>query len=101
MISEFDKAVNANVYAFSSYAAREKYYKNLERYEKTKTLQWFHQRYGVEFVVFEQIKEKGVRQRACIRCNNCYLRLKKSGEYVYDDEIDDDDFDAGTVYPVW
>lgn len=100
MIDEFEKAVNANVYMFASWKAREVYYKNIER-SKPKTLSWFNKHYGIEFCIFEQLQGKG-RQKACIRCNNSFLRLRKNGgDWVYDDELDDDELDYGMIYPVW
>lgn len=100
MLNEFDKAINANVYMFASWKAREVYYQKLER-SKPKTLSWFKEKYGVQFCVFEKLKGKG-RQRACVSCNECFLRVKKhDGSWLYDDEIDSEDFDCGTVYPVW
>lgn len=102
MISDFDKAVNGNVFAFASYAARYNHYDKQEKFKKPRTLFWFSQKYGVKFVVFNKIKESGKRQRACVLCNNSYLRLKYSdGRFVYDDEIDTEEFDAGKIYPVW
>lgn len=100
MMEEFNEAVNANVYMFSNWKVREVYYKDIKR-SVPRTLSWFDKRYGVEFCVFEKLKDKG-RQRACIRCNECFLRIRKrGGDWLYDDEVRSPYFDYGVVYPVW